>query len=226
MRRMGNPAAYPPPGFDLVNAIERVSDHQLHEVLKDRIWNRDVVPGFDDELIRTITRPEVRNYNGKHVAKRPDMVVELVDIPDRVRPSQYGIFIECKPVDAKHSLVSHYCKLGIRRFVRGDYAWAMTQAMMIGYVDSAGLPAERLAVAAHPSQKGFANRRTNDLCSFSGATARGDQRTSPGFYLRRERPGGPADHSASSVVAKKLRLQMTWAIGDWAWNIASTSRAA
>ena len=93
------------------------------------------------------TRPEVRNYNGEHIDKRPDMVVELVGIPKHVRPSQYGIFIECKPVDAKHSLVGHYCHKGILRFVRGDYAWAMTQAMMIGYVDSAGLPAERLAVA-------------------------------------------------------------------------------
>jgi hypothetical protein len=138
---------HPPPGFDLVNAIERQLNHQLQEVLKDRIWNRDVVPGFDGELIRTVTRPAVRNYNGEHIDKLPDMMVELVDIPEGVRPSQYGIFIECKPVDAKHSLVGHYCDEGVLRFVRGDYAWAMTQAMMIGYVDSAGLPAERLAVA-------------------------------------------------------------------------------
>ena len=138
---------HPPPDFDLASAIERQLNHQLQEVLKDRVWNRDVVPGFDDELIRTITRPEVRNYNGEHVAKRPDMMVELVDIPERVRPSQYGIFVECKPVDATHSLLGHYCDKGILRFVGGDYAWAMTQAMMIGYVDSAGLAAERLAVA-------------------------------------------------------------------------------
>jgi hypothetical protein len=138
---------HPPPGFDLATAIERQLNHQVQEVLKDRIWNRNVVPGFDDELIRTVSRPAVRNYNGEHIDKQPDMVIEFEDIPEGVRPSQYGIFIECKPVDAKHSLVGHYCDKGILRFVCGDYAWAMTQAMMIGYVDSDGLPAEQLAVA-------------------------------------------------------------------------------
>ena len=138
---------HPPSGFNVVNAPERQVNHQLQEVLKDRVWNRDVVPGFDDELIRTITRPAVRNYNGEHIDKQPDIMVELVDIPERVRPSQYGVFIECKPVDAKHSLVKHYCDKGILRFVCGDYAWAMPEAMMIGYVASAGLPAARLAAA-------------------------------------------------------------------------------
>ena len=137
----------PPFGFDLVNAVEREINHNLQEVIKDRIWNRDVVQGFDDELIRTITRPAVRNYNGENIDKQPDIVIELADIPARVRPSQYGIFIECKPVDATHALLRHYCDQGILRFVRGDYAWAMTQAMMIGYVDSDALPAERLAAA-------------------------------------------------------------------------------
>jgi len=28
----------------------------------------------------------------------------------------------------------HYCDKGIIRFVRGDYAWAMRDALMVGYV--------------------------------------------------------------------------------------------
>ena len=43
--------------------------------------------------------------------------------PQRVRPSQYGIFIECKPVDVDHPLVAHYCDKGILRFVRGRLCW-------------------------------------------------------------------------------------------------------
>ena len=138
---------HPPPRFSLATAIEADINAYLHETLKDNIWNRDVVDGFDDELIRTIVRPETRSFDGKHLGKKPDMMVELVDIPEGVRPSQYGIFIECKPVDAKHSLVAHYCDKGIQRFVCGDYAWAMTQAMMIGYVDSDENPAERIEPA-------------------------------------------------------------------------------
>ena len=34
---------HPPPGFTLAVAIETEINAYLHEVLKDRIWNRDVV---------------------------------------------------------------------------------------------------------------------------------------------------------------------------------------
>jgi hypothetical protein len=138
---------HPPPQFSPVTAIETAINAYLHETLKDKIWNRGVVEGFDDEIIRTIVRPETRSFDGKHLGKKPDLMVELAVIPEGARPSQYGIFIECKPVDAKHSLVGHYCDKGIRRFVCGDYAWAMTQAMMIGYVDSDESPTERIKSA-------------------------------------------------------------------------------
>ena len=138
----------PPAGFDLANATENVITHHLHETLQDKVWNRTIVDGFDAEVFSSVARgPEVRSFDGGHLDKRPDMVVRLVDIPERVRPSQYGIFIECKPVDAKHSLLTHYCDQGILRFVRGDYAWAMTEAMMIGYVDSGESAVEALGSA-------------------------------------------------------------------------------
>jgi hypothetical protein len=60
------------------------------------------------------------------------MVAFLADRPN-VRRSQDGIFIECKPVDAAHSLLTDYCEAGIVRFIVGDYAWAMTEALMVGY---------------------------------------------------------------------------------------------
>jgi hypothetical protein len=47
--------------------------------------------------------------------------------------TQHGLFIECKPVDRDHPAGSAYCDAGLIRFVRGDYAWAMQNAMMIGY---------------------------------------------------------------------------------------------
>jgi len=126
----------PPTGFVLASAAEVQITAVLHQVLKDEIWNRDVVDGFDDEVIRTVVRPEVVSFDRKSLSKRPDMMVELADRPTCVRPSQDGIFVECKPVDAAHSLPACYCDEGIHRFVCGDYAWAMTEAMMIGYVDS------------------------------------------------------------------------------------------
>jgi hypothetical protein len=75
------------------------------------------------------------------------MMVELVDRPEGVRPSQDGIFVECKPVDAAHPLPACYCDEGIHRFVCGDYAWAMTEAMMVGYANSDEVPADKIGPA-------------------------------------------------------------------------------
>lgn len=137
----------PPAGFVLATALEVEITAHLHQMLKDEIWNRAVVDGFDDEIIRTIVRPEVINYNNVRLSKRPDMVVELVNRPGGVRPSQDGVFIECKPVDDAHRLAACYCDEGICRFVSGDYAWAMTEAMMIGYVDVHREPVDELGPA-------------------------------------------------------------------------------
>ena len=88
--------------------------------------------GFTTEVFSSVGRPEVRNFDGKKTSKKPDMVAFLADRPN-VKRSQDGIFVECKPVDAAHSLLSDYCDAGVVRFVVGDYAWAMTEALMVGY---------------------------------------------------------------------------------------------
>jgi hypothetical protein len=156
-----------PSGFSLATAPEVNVNTYLHETLKDKVWNRDVVDGFDDELIKTITRPEVRSYDGTHVSKRPDIMVEIEGRPEGIRPSQDGVFIECKPVDANHPLSAHYCDKGIRRFICGDYAWAMTEAMMIGYVDSDEIPAERIGPALEASKNCASPVRVPTTCHHS-----------------------------------------------------------
>src|SRR5205807_5088281 len=51
-------------------------------------------------------------------------------------PDQDGIYAECKPIDASHAVGGHYCDRGLWRFIKGDYAWAMREGMMIGYAAS------------------------------------------------------------------------------------------
>lgn len=125
---------HPQSGFNLLSATEDVVTQELYERLYDDVFNKGVVDGFDRQLFPDITRePKVRNYNGSSIDKMPDMLIRLFDRGVFI-PSQDGIFIECKPVDPGHSIGVHYCGRGIIRFVRGDYAWAMTSALMIGYV--------------------------------------------------------------------------------------------
>jgi hypothetical protein len=122
-------------GFDLQTADEDAVTLELHERLYDEVYDKGVVDGFDREIFASVHRePKVRNFNGSNPDKMPDLLVEFIDRPARVMNSQYGLFIECKPVDRNHPAGSAYCDEGLIRFVRGDYAWAMQSAMMVGYV--------------------------------------------------------------------------------------------
>jgi hypothetical protein len=92
------------------------------------------VDGFDRELFTTVTREtKLRTFDGRSLDKMPDLLVGLVG-RDSFRPrSQDWLFIECKPVDVDHAVGTHYCDKGLIRFVKGEYAWAMQEAMMVGY---------------------------------------------------------------------------------------------
>lgn len=120
--------------FDLKAAAEDDVTLELYERLYDEIFDKGIVEGFDHEVFTSIHRePKIRNYNRLHPDKMPDIFVDFVDRPSGVMNSQYGLFIECKPVDRKHPAGSAYCDKGLVRFVRGDYAWTMQSAMMVGY---------------------------------------------------------------------------------------------
>jgi hypothetical protein len=121
-------------GFNLKTAHEDTVTHELYERLYDEVFDKGIVQGFDREIFASVRRePKVRNFNGDNPDKMPDLLVEFIDRPAGAMNSQYGLFIECKPVDRKHPAGSTYCDEGLIRFVRGDYAWAMQSAMMVGY---------------------------------------------------------------------------------------------
>jgi len=128
--------AGPPAGLLLATAKEDDITRQLHCILEDRLLGSKEVEGFDRRRIKNVVRaPEVTNFDGTHPAKRPDLVLFLMKREHlSARPSQHGIFAECKPVDDSHPVGEHYCDSGIGRFVNGDYAWAMQDGMMIAYV--------------------------------------------------------------------------------------------
>ena len=50
-------------------------------------------------------------------------------------PEYDALFVECKPVDSTHPGGSKYCDDGLIRFVRGDYAWAIQEGMMLAMAE-------------------------------------------------------------------------------------------
>jgi hypothetical protein len=96
------------------------------------------VRGFNRRSYEAVVRhAQVANFNGRSLAKTPDLCFKLRndEREPRMVLSEYdAIFIECKPVDASYAAGSKYCDQGVIRFVKGDYAWAMQEGMMLAYV--------------------------------------------------------------------------------------------
>lgn len=121
--------------FSICNSTEDQITERLHMILGELEAAGDsVVPGLS--LLQTPVREgNVRNHDGAHLDKQPDLafrpIRNLISCGNTVT---LAIFIECKPIDARHSLPRTYCRDGLIRFVNGDYAWGVDRAMMIGYV--------------------------------------------------------------------------------------------
>ncbi|HBN9609788.1 TPA: hypothetical protein ACXJSJ_003180 [Pseudomonas aeruginosa] len=91
------------------------------------------VNGFTSDVFESVERgANLSNFNLGVINKQPDLVIRLANSP-LVNTRRYvGIFAETKVVSKKKAL-SNYTRQGVSRFVRGDYAWAMQDGIMIAY---------------------------------------------------------------------------------------------
>ena len=125
----------PPSGFILQSANEDTITQVLVEIIENRLRKSGELDGFNCALFGKVTRePKVTNVDKKHPDKMPDIFFDLKRDQLPILSDQDGLFVECKPVDREHPILSCYCKKGLARFVNGDYAWAMQDALMVGYV--------------------------------------------------------------------------------------------
>lgn len=125
----------PPENFHLQSANEDVITQILVEIIENRLRKNGEVAGFNHACFGKVFRgPEITNFDKNHPDKEPDIFFDLKREKCPVYSDQDGLFVECKPVDSAHPLLSCYCQKGLIRFVNGDYAWAMQDSMMVGYV--------------------------------------------------------------------------------------------
>jgi hypothetical protein len=124
--------------FNLAAAQEDQVTAALRSTIENNLRQSGEVPGFDKRKFEFVGRQgQWANYDNTSLTKAPDLFFKLRDYetePRSVLSEHDGLFIEAKPVDATHAVGSRYCDDGIIRFVRGDYAWAMQEAMMLAYV--------------------------------------------------------------------------------------------
>jgi hypothetical protein len=144
-------------GFPLATEREDRVTEQLFNVLENDLRQTGEVGGFNSTFYdRVVRHAEVTNYNGRKLAKTPDLSFKLRYAGAEPRPvvsSHDALFVECKPVDAGHPAGSAYCDDGLIRFVNGDYAWAMQDAMMLAYVRNGRTIAKHLTPAMAESSR-------------------------------------------------------------------------
>lgn len=124
-------------GFNLSEATEDKVTAALKAVIENNLRQNGTIPGFNRRNYETVIRQsQVTNFDGTKLTKTPDLCFKLriADEATYRGISEYdALFVECKPVDTAHAVGSRYCDDGLVRFVRGDYAWAMQEGMMVAY---------------------------------------------------------------------------------------------
>lgn len=123
--------------YNFADATEDQVTAALRSTIENNLRQSGEVPGFNRRKFEIVIRQgQWANFDGTRLTKTPDLFFKLRDDEYQPRPviSEFdGLFIEAKPVDSTHPVGSKYCDDGLIRFVRGDYAWAMQEAMMLAY---------------------------------------------------------------------------------------------
>jgi hypothetical protein len=162
-------------GFAFASAHENDITRELELFIVNRVRKYKEIAGFDRRTFGKISRaPEVRNVDGKHPDKKPDLVFDINREVATALDSHDALFVECKPVDKEHSAGQDYCDAGLVRFVNGDYAWTMKEAMMVAYVRDGRSISKSLLPALAPRKEALGLRAGLRALSASRATPKSE----------------------------------------------------
>lgn len=121
--------------FSICKSTEDQITERLHMILGELDAAGDSAVSGLSLLQCPVREGNVRNYDCSRLDMQPDLTFrpmrQLIPCANTVPTA---IFVECKPIDARHPIPSIYCRAGLIRFVNGDYAWGVDRAMMVGYV--------------------------------------------------------------------------------------------
>jgi hypothetical protein len=121
--------------FSLCSAKEDEITEHIHVILGElHAAEPEPVAGFS-QLSFGGRDGALRSYDGRSLDRQPDLTFYPLRGSIQATNTIFaGIFVECKPVDSNHPVGSAYCEAGLARYIRGDYAWAVDRALMVGYV--------------------------------------------------------------------------------------------
>lgn len=161
--------------FAICGQEEDTITERLYMILDDLYTNEpDTIQGFSSFQL-PVREGNLSNRVGDKRDNQPDLAFRPLRGQLNTRSSAMAaIFVECKPIDSAHPIGSTYCKAGISRFVREDYAWAVDRAIMLGYVRNICPLPDGLAYVLG-SDTGKANYRVYEELAYLSKTEHGDE---------------------------------------------------
>jgi len=111
--------------------LKQDKEASISALLETRL-NADLsaIPGLELVVSSVDRGRETITFNGEKIEVRPDLSFKLTHLDARFR-----LIAECKIIDTQNGKTAGlYRDNGISRFVKGDYAWACREALMLGYV--------------------------------------------------------------------------------------------
>lgn len=132
-------AAPGPHGVDLsADGEVEISEALLRVLEAIRGAEKPPVPAFSEHFETPQSDGSLRNFDGSELSKRPDFCFRLKINPyPGFNRHHYGFFVEAKLIGSDGS-IRPYAQGGLVKFLRGQYAWAMSHAMMLGYLRKTG----------------------------------------------------------------------------------------
>ncbi len=175
----------------------------LRSIIESRLRQSGEVSGFNKRTYEVVIRQgQFANFDGTRLGKEPDLFFKLRDDDNQrgaVLSEFDALFVECKPVDATHPVGSKYCDDGLIRFVRGDYAWAMQEGMMLAYARNRRTIAEHLI----PSMEETARMNflhTLELPAAATSTAAAATDTAEAIHISRHKRPFPWLHGKGQAT--------------------------
>jgi len=107
------------------------TEAEINALMETRL-NRmiDELPVWE-QLVRSVARgKETLSFDGTNLEKRPDLSLHLWG-----RTPSFPLIVECKLIEATSGKTrALYCNEGLKRFLTGEYGWAVREAFMLAYV--------------------------------------------------------------------------------------------
>lgn len=161
------------PNVDICNSTEDQITQALCNILGELYVNPPKqFEDFSQWFQTPVREGNVENFDNTHPDKQPDLTFrpQKDSIKNIKNANTVAIFIECKPITQQHSLLSHYCKKGLIRYINGDYSWQVNKALMIGYVKNNKKLPKSLADVFNKLDENFSSHLLPEHNTSSGNT--------------------------------------------------------